>query len=70
MRKYFSHKVLDLSAVNYALIDYKKIPSHVDSGSELMKYFAMGEVAHTALEDAIGIIKLLRKGWNLPSLEE
>ncbi|MBP9673988.1 MAG: hypothetical protein KBD63_02750 [Bacteriovoracaceae bacterium] len=61
MRKYFSHKVLDLSAVNYALIDYKKIPPHVDSGSELMKYFAMGEVAHTALEDAKNTITLYFK---------
>jgi len=52
MRKYFSHRVLDLSAVVYAMVDMKKLPKEAISGSELMKYLNMGEVAHTALEDA------------------
>ncbi len=58
MRTYFSHKVLDLSGVNFCLIDSEHIPEDVNSGAELMKYFSMGDVAHTALEDAINTAKL------------
>lgn len=53
MRQYFNHKVLDLSSVAFALIDTKYLAPGQDSSSELMKLHQMGDVAHTALEDAI-----------------
>jgi len=52
MRKYFHHRNLDLSSTANTLIDLKIIPAQCSSGSELMKYLGMGEVKHTALEDA------------------
>src|SRR3989339_765493 len=53
MRKYFNHQTLDLSSVVMGLVDMNKLPKACLSGSELMKHFNFGEVAHTALEDAI-----------------
>lgn len=65
MRKYFHHRNLDLSGVGYALIDLGLLPMGMDSGSNLMNYLNMGEVAHTALEDAkntvIMYLKLIDK---------
>lgn len=61
MRQYFNHRQLDLSCVAYALIDMKVIPSECESGSKLMNYLEMGEVAHTALEDAINTAKMYFK---------
>lgn len=61
MRSHFVHRQLDLSAVTYALIDLKMLPEKCTSGSELMKHFSMGDVAHTALEDAINTAKLYLK---------
>jgi len=52
MRKYFDHRVLDLTSVAFALTDLDQLPQDCVSGSGLMKYFNMGDVAHTALEDA------------------
>jgi DNA polymerase-3 subunit epsilon len=52
MRKYFQHRQLDLSGIAYALMDLKLLPPGMESGSGMMKYLGMGEVAHTALEDA------------------
>ncbi|MBT7610480.1 MAG: hypothetical protein HN576_12040 [Bacteriovoracaceae bacterium] len=52
MRKYFHHQVLDLSSTVYSLIDLNLIPEKCISGSDLMSYLKMGEVCHTALEDA------------------
>ncbi|MDD0852691.1 exonuclease domain-containing protein [Halobacteriovorax sp. GB3] len=52
MRKHFNHRVHDLTSVTYSLIDLKCLPAKCESGSELMKHFNMGHVAHTALEDA------------------
>ena len=53
MRNYFSHQVLDVSGFVRALIDSKKIPEDCTKGSELSLFLEMGEVKHTALEDAI-----------------
>lgn len=53
MRKYFQHRQLDLTSVSYNLIDFGVLPKECESGSELMKYLEMGEVCHTALEDAV-----------------
>ena len=65
MRKYFHHRNLDLSGIGYSLIDLGMLPMGMDSGSNLMNYLNMGEVAHTALEDAkntaIMYLKLLDK---------
>ncbi len=58
MRKYFSHRQLDLSSMVYGLIDLGHLPIECASGSELMKYFGFGEVAHTALEDAVNTAKI------------
>lgn len=65
MRKNFHHRDLDLSSTANTLVDLGYIPSRCTSGSELMKYLKMGEVCHTALEDAnntaIMYLKLLEK---------
>jgi DNA polymerase-3 subunit epsilon len=65
MRKYFHHRNLDLSGIGYSLIDLGLLPLGMDSGSNLMNYLNMGEVAHTALEDAkntaIMYLKILDK---------
>lgn len=52
MRRYFHHQTLDLSSVAMAFSDTNMLPREVTSGSNLMKYFKMGEVEHTALADA------------------
>lgn len=52
MRKYFHHRNLDLSSSANTFIDLKMIPPECSSGSQLMKFLGMGEVKHTALEDA------------------
>lgn len=65
MRKYFHHRNLDLSGLGYGLIDLGMLPQGMDSGTNLMNHLGMGEVAHTALEDArntaIMYLKLLDK---------
>lgn len=65
MRQYFSHQQLDLSSVVLSMIDLNLIPSNCSSGSGLMKYLSMGDVCHTAMEDAentaIMYLKLLEK---------
>jgi DNA polymerase-3 subunit epsilon len=65
MRERFEHRQLDLSSVAYNLIDLGFLPEKCKSGSELMKELGFGEVAHTALEDAINTalmyIKILEK---------
>lgn len=58
MRSYFSHRVNDLSSFAYNLIDMKVLPPEAESGSWLMEHLNMGEVAHTALEDAINTAKM------------
>lgn len=61
MNQFFSHRTLDITCLTYAYIDSKKLPAKTESGSELMNHFNMGEVAHTALEDAINTAKLYFK---------
>jgi len=58
MRKHFMHRQLDLSSVSYNLIDLEFLPPKCESGTELMKFFNFGEVAHTALEDAVNTAKI------------
>lgn len=68
MRDKFHFRVLDLSSYTLGLIDMGLLPKGSDSGSSLMKLLEMGEVAHTALEDAkntaIMYLKLLDKFKN------
>ncbi len=52
MRQHFHHRNLDLSSTANTLIDFQLIPKECSSGSQLMKYLGMGDVKHTALEDA------------------
>jgi len=65
MRKYFHHRNLDLSGLGYGFIDLGLLPMGMDSGSNLMNFLGMGDVAHTALSDAkntaIMYLKLLEK---------
>ncbi len=65
LRKHFHHRVLDLSSTANTLVDMNYLPETAYSGSGLMKELGMGEVAHTALEDAkntaIMYLKLLEK---------
>ena len=58
MRKYFVHRQLDLSSFVYGLVDMKQLPPATVAGSELMKFLGMGDVAHTALEDAINTARI------------
>ncbi|HAZ12516.1 MAG: hypothetical protein A2X86_19860 [Bdellovibrionales bacterium GWA2_49_15] len=61
MRKYFHHQVLDLSSVVRAFVDKGLLPPETVSGSALMKHLKMGDVAHTALEDAMNVAKIYLK---------
>lgn len=61
MQKYFSHRVLDLSSTAYSLVDMKRLPPSCQSGSGLMKQFGMGDVCHTALEDAVNTARIYLK---------
>ena len=58
MRKYFEHRQLDLSSVAYTMIDLGYLDAKCTSGSELMKELGFGNVAHTALADAINTAKM------------
>ena len=52
MKEHFHHRILDLSSTARTLIDLNMMPRECDSGSGLMKYLGLGDVAHTALTDA------------------
>lgn len=64
MNERFHHRNLDLSCFTMGLIDMGLLDKGSDSGSKLMSMLNMGEVSHTALEDAentaIMYLKLLR----------
>lgn len=61
MNKYFHHRNHDLSSFTLGLIDADLLPLGLDSGSKLMKHLGMGEVLHTALEDAVNTAKMYLK---------
>lgn len=61
MNKYFHHRNLDLSCFTMGLIDMGLLEEGMDSGSKLMNYLQMGDVCHTALEDAINTAKMYFK---------
>lgn len=58
MNKYFHHRNLDLSCFSKGLIDLNFLKKGMDSGNKMMNEFGMGEVSHTALEDAINTAKM------------
>lgn len=70
MRKYFEHRQLDLSCLAYGLIDMGILPAECESGSKLMKHLQMGDVAHTALEDAVNTAIMYFKILDLVSGKE
>lgn len=65
MNKHFHHRNLDLSCFTLGLIDMGLLEKGMDSGAKLMNFLEMGDVSHTALEDAqntaIMYLKLLKK---------
>ena len=58
MNKHFHHRNLDLSCYTLGLIDMGHLEKGMDSGAKLMNFLGMGEVEHTALEDAINTAKM------------
>jgi len=58
MNSHFHHRNLDLSCYTMGLIDMGLMEQGMDSGAKLMKHFGMGEVEHTALEDAVNTAKM------------
>lgn len=61
MQKHFSHRILDLSSTAYSLVDMKLLPPSCESGSGLMRHLGMGDVCHTALEDAVNTARMYLK---------
>lgn len=61
MKTLFHHQVLDVSSIARLAIDLKKIPEECASGSKLSSYLGFGEIAHTALEDAVLTSKIYFK---------
>jgi DNA polymerase-3 subunit epsilon len=55
---HFSHKVLDVTSVAFLRIDEGLLPKDHHGSRSLMNYFKMGQVCHTALEDATNTIHL------------
>jgi len=53
IRTHFNHQTLDVSSIVMNKIDQGVLPIECKSGSKLSNYLKLGEVGHTALEDAI-----------------
>lgn len=64
MNQYFHHRNLDLSCYTMGLIDMGLLDKGMESGSKLMNMLNMGDVCHTALEDAINTAKMYLKLLN------
>jgi len=58
MNRHFHHRNLDLSCYTLSLIDMGLLAPGMDSGEKLMELLEMGEVCHTALEDAVNTAKM------------
>jgi len=58
MNKNFHHRNLDLSCYTLGLIDMGLLEKGMDSGNKLMEFLSMGDVAHTALEDAVNTAQM------------
>lgn len=68
--KYFSHRTLDLTSIAIFSVLLKKIPDECLSGAHLNKFFNLGKIAHTALEDSENNINVLNKFLEFYSLKE
>lgn len=68
MRTFFSHRTMDFSAVCFTLMDQGILPAGSESGTKLMNFLGMGEVAHNALDDAINTAKMYFKCLELQKL--
>lgn len=64
MNQHFHHRNLDLSCYTLGLIDMGLLERGMDSGSNLMNFLNMGDVCHTALEDAVNTAKMYLKLLN------
>lgn len=58
MNDHFHHRNLDLSCFTMGLIDMGLLEKGMDSGAKLMEFCGLGDVAHTALEDAVNTAKM------------
>tara|TARA_B100001971_G_C18268046_1_gene596666 strand:+ start:105020 stop:105604 length:585 start_codon:yes stop_codon:yes gene_type:complete len=58
MNKHFHHRNLDLSCYTMGLIDMGLLEKGMDSGAKLMEHLGLGDVSHTALEDAVNTAKM------------
>ena len=70
MREYFNHQVLDVSSLVLGMIDMGHLPEDCRSGSKLSNYLNLGEVDHTALEDAILTAKIYLKLLEINGIKE
>lgn len=62
MRKYFHHRVQDVSSTAMACVDSGLLPEGCTSSRNLAKHFNLGEdVQHTALEDSVDVAKMYFK---------
>ncbi len=61
MNSQFHHRNLDLSCFTLGLIDMGLLEKGMDSGAKLMDFLKMGDVCHTALEDAVNTAKMYLK---------
>jgi oligoribonuclease (3'-5' exoribonuclease) len=65
MNSHFHHRNLDLSCYTMGMIDMGLLDQGMDSGAKLMNLLGMGDVCHTALEDAINTAKMYLKLLNM-----
>jgi DNA polymerase-3 subunit epsilon len=58
MQQKFSHRTHDFTSVCYAFMDLGLLPQGMERGSQIMEYLGYGQVAHTALEDAVNTAQM------------
>lgn len=59
LRKYFHHRVQDVSCSSSLAVDLKLLPEGFESSHKLAKFFKLGEdVSHTAISDSIDVAKM------------
>jgi oligoribonuclease (3'-5' exoribonuclease) len=62
LRKYFHHRVQDVSSTAKFCVDAGILPKGCESSHKLAQYFGLGEdVKHTALEDSIDVAQMYIK---------
>lgn len=59
MRKYFSHRVLDVTSIATFLVQKGELPKDHASSRNLAKFFGLGDdVDHTAVSDSVNMAKI------------